>query len=209
MYEPTKLHSDLAYFEDEVQEIMRRPVVKDSALFYGSSSIRLWGVERLARDMAPVVALNHGIGGSTADQCLYRYGELVKPYAPKLLVWYCGTNDIALGYTPEEAFALSLRVFEWTRRDNPECKILALSVMHNRSRERIYPQHLILNELLKWYCRDNEFARHVDLIETLCHDKDGQVRGDIFMPDELHLNDKGYAELAAIVRPAVLDMMGV
>lgn len=200
--------SDLSAFEEDVAKIRQRPVRKGAALFYGSSSITMWGVERLARDMAPIIALNHGIGGSTCDQCLYRYNELVKPYEPKLLVWYCGTNDIALGYSPEEAFAVTLRVFEWTRRDFPDCKLLALSVMHNKNRAHLYADHLRLNDMVKGYCQSREDARHLDLIGSLCHDHRGEIRGDIFMEDNLHLNDKGYGELAAIVKPAVIEMMG-
>ena len=48
---------------------------------------------------------------------------------------------------------------------------------------------------------------HLDLIDTLCHDANREIRDGIFMPDQLHLNDQGYEELAALVRPVVLDMM--
>jgi len=203
------IHSDLKLFEEEVAQIVSFPVETGCALFYGSSSIRLWGKERLAKQMQPVRTLNHGIGGSTAEQCLYRYGTLVRPYAPSLLVWYCGTNDIALGYSPEEVFALSLRVFEWTRNDFPESRLLVLSTMHNRLRDELFPQYRELNRMVSSYCKAREDARYLDLVEPLCHDSKGEIRDEIFLPDNLHLNDLGYEEMGSLVRPIVLDMMEV
>jgi lysophospholipase L1-like esterase len=207
MPEHMNLRAGLAAFEDEVKEIKSRPIIKGGALFYGSSSIRLWGVDRLARHMSPIQTLNHGIGGSTAEQCLYRYPELVKPYNPKLMVWYCGTNDIALGYTPEEAFALSLRVFKWADHDFPGVKLIILSMMHNHSRAHLYDKMLELDALLRQYASTSEGVRHIDLIDPLCHDIRGRIRGEVFMEDQLHLNDKGYEILADLVRPVVVEMM--
>jgi lysophospholipase L1-like esterase len=202
-----KLLADLSSFEDEVREIKARPVAQGGALFYGSSTIRMWEVERLRRHMSPIPALNHGIGGSTAEQCLYRYAELVKPYAPRVLVWYCGTNDLAIGYTPEEAFALALRVFAWADHDFPGMGLVILSVTHNRNREAIFDKHLQLDALYKQYASSRDGVRHIDLIDPLCHDAAGRIRDDIFLPDQLHLNGRGYDELAAIVRPVVEGMM--
>ena len=198
---------DLKAFEDQVREIAQAPALQGAAIFYGSSSIRLWGQDRLARHMAPAPALCHGIGGGCAEHMLYRYGALIKPYAPKVLVWYCGSNDLALGYTAEEAYALTERVFAWTRMDFPGCKILILPVFHCRSRDALWPQYRAFNRYLEDYARERPWARALDL-DSLYHTADGGIRDEIFQADQLHLNDEGYERLQALVRPHVLELMG-
>lgn len=199
---------DLKAFEEQVQEIQKAPVLKGATVFYGSSSIRMWGQERLERHMAPAPVLCHGIGGSCAEHMLYRYDALIKPYAPKALVWYCGSNDLALGYAPEEAYALTERVFAWTHIDFPECRILILPVFHCRSRDALWPQYQIFNRSLERYAAERPWARALNL-ESLYHAEDGRIRDEIFLEDQLHLNDEGYERLQRIVRPHVLEMMGL
>lgn len=199
---------DLKAFEEQVQEIAEASAPKGAAIFYGSSSIRIWGQERLARHMAPAPALCHGIGGSCSEHMLYRYGALIKPYEPKMLVWYCGSNDLALGYTPEAAFALAERVFAWTHVDFPECKILLLSVFHCRSRDALWPEYQVFNRYQERYAAERPWVRALDL-ESLYHTEDGRIRDEIFQADQLHLNDEGYERLQALVRPHVLELMGL
>ncbi|MFG0259146.1 MAG: hypothetical protein ACF8LK_02245, partial [Phycisphaerales bacterium JB041] len=61
-------------------------------LFIGSSSFRLW--KTLEADMVPVPVLNRGFGGSKTGEVLAVFDRIVVPYAPSVIVYYCGDNDL-------------------------------------------------------------------------------------------------------------------
>jgi len=204
--------SNLSLFDETIVQLEERPVTTGKILFYGSSTITVWGHERLESQMqglgeAPVT-VNHGFGGSTAEQALYYYGRMVRPYAPRAFVWYEGDNDIKQGYTPGEAFALSLRVFAWLRKDFPACRIFLLSTKYCPSRKDKILQYKEYNDLLRTYAEETENCAFIDL-RPMLYENPGDIgnpdtiRTDIFLPDMLHFNEQGYIELAAIVRKAL------
>lgn len=71
------------------------PPARNSILFIGSSSIRMW--KTLAKDFPEVPVINRGFGGSQTSDVLYFMDRIVFPYKPKSIVFYCGENDIAAG----------------------------------------------------------------------------------------------------------------
>ncbi|MDD3244057.1 MAG: GDSL-type esterase/lipase family protein [Eubacteriales bacterium] len=197
---------DLKRWDSDIQEILNRPVIENAAVFYGSSTIRIWGQERLEKDMAPMKVLCHGFGGSTAEEALYYYNTLVKPYNPRALVWYEGDNDMCCGYAPADAAALSQRVFEWARTDFPGLPIVIIPTKDCPAKHIFLPQIDIYNAHLKAFAAVNDDIQVID-IHDLLYDGDGELRTDIFEEDGVHYNDKGYAELAALVRPALETVM--
>ena len=72
--------------------------------------------------------LSTGFGGSTAEEALYYYHQLVLPAKPSILVYYEGDNDLASGYTPSEILALTHRLFECSRRDLPGIRFVIIPV---------------------------------------------------------------------------------
>ena len=73
------------------------------------------GEEWLTRQMAPYRLYNRAFGGSTAEEALYYYPRLVRPAAPRALLYYEGDNDIPMGYTPGRSGELTRRVLSWAR----------------------------------------------------------------------------------------------
>jgi hypothetical protein len=69
-------------------------------VFSGSSSIRKW--ESLQTDMAPLPVVNRGFGGAIIKQVTHYTGKMIVPLYPKLVVFYCGENDIANDKYPAE-----------------------------------------------------------------------------------------------------------
>jgi lysophospholipase L1-like esterase len=41
--------------------------------------------------------LNRAIAGTVTQDMLNRIGQLVLPYEPRIVVYYCGSNDISVG----------------------------------------------------------------------------------------------------------------
>src|ERR1700722_8649914 len=64
-------------------------------VFTGSSIFRFW--THLTDQMAPLPVLNRAIAGTVTQDMIERIGRLVLPYQPRIVVYYCGSNDISSG----------------------------------------------------------------------------------------------------------------
>jgi len=73
------------------------PPPPGQVLFIGSSSIRMWTT--LATDMSPVPVLNRGFGGSKTGEVLAVFERIVLPCSPRVIVYYCGDNDLGTDNT--------------------------------------------------------------------------------------------------------------
>src|SRR5688572_26948363 len=90
---------DLAKWEAEIrafEEADRQSFPSPGGIvFTGSSSIRLW--KTLAADFAGLPVLNRGFGGSQIREVTAFADRMVIPYRPRLIVFYCGSNDVVSG----------------------------------------------------------------------------------------------------------------
>lgn len=188
-------------FEEVIQRFKvqdrKNPPPKNAFLFVGSSSIRMW--KSLAEDMAPLPVINRGFGGSQAEHVLHYLDEIVLSYRPKAIVFYEGDNDLAAGVSPE-AFLARCRVFaEKVHSSLPETRIYFLSIKPSGLRYHIWPKMQQANQLLQTFAKEHEYLDYID-IGTAMHDSSGRLRQDIFLPDDLHMNARGYAIWTKIVR---------
>src|SRR5258706_12550116 len=62
-------------------------------LFIGSSSFTFWS--NLKESFPGYAILNRAFGGSTLEDQLFYFKEIVPKYHPKQIVIYCGENDLA------------------------------------------------------------------------------------------------------------------
>jgi hypothetical protein len=106
----------MEWYEAEVRELeknrLRNLYPQCPAVFYGSSSIRLWS--SLAADLQSPRVVNLGFGGSTLAACVHFFERLVRPAAPSSLIVYAGDNDLGDGRSADDVIAsfraLSTRV---------------------------------------------------------------------------------------------------
>ena len=71
------------------------PPPKHGIMFVGSSIFRLW--RTLKSDFSPLPVYNQAFGGSRTWEVLHYARELILPHQPKIIVYYCGSNDINAG----------------------------------------------------------------------------------------------------------------
>src|SRR5699024_10370064 len=69
--------------------------------FVGSSRIRMWQTHQAFPDF-PVI--NRGFGGAQISDIIYYYEDVIAPYKPEVMVFYCGDNDIAAGKPVAQVF---------------------------------------------------------------------------------------------------------
>lgn len=179
---------------------------EDEILFIGSSSIRLWNT--LVVDMLPMNAINRGFGGSTISEVIYYADRIVIPYKPKLIVFYCGENDIDDGYSPQEVFELFKQFDELVHRKMRKTQILFISLKPSLDRWDLWDKLVETNRLIKEYSESKDHLHYWDSSKSMLT-PEGTPDSTIFLEDGLHINKAGYARWNAELKPIIESIMGV
>lgn len=179
------------------------PPPPGAIVFTGSSSIRMWS--SLAEDMAPLVVLNRGFGGSHIAHVNHFAERIVTPYGPSAVVLYAGDNDLASGSdkTPETVFGDFRRFVEIVRGAHPDARVYFLAIKPSLSRWDRWPLMRDANARIAAFASETPGVEYVD-VATPMLGPDGRPRPELFIVDGLHLNEAGYALWTDIVRPVLL-----
>ena len=166
--------------------------------FIGSSTIARW--KTLRQDFAGQPVFNRGFGGSEAAASVYFADRIVIPYAPKMIFFRAGGNDLAAGKTPATVFADYKEFVTKVHAQLPATEIVFISWSPTPARWKQHEKELELNRLAKDF---TDQTPHLKYIETydLPLGADGQPRKELFVSDGLHFNADGYKLLAERVRP--------
>ena len=198
-------------FESKVNEYETKEMHQNLIMFYGDSAFTRWseafGNENLENEIrmkdGSVAAVNHGLGGSTADQLLYWYSRMVRPYKPRALVLKAYSNDLDHNYSAEQIVFLQSRILDWARIDMPGIKLFVCDAQpQNKEKEQkltAYYHRREYNELMKTYCEQHDdvtmtwLSRNPELYDN---PEDignyAKVRDDIWVEDGIHFNNEGY-----------------
>ena len=182
------------------QDSLKKPPIA-SILFYGSSSIRMWGT--LATDFPNQVVLNRGFGGSRFPDAIQLFDKLVVRYKPRQVVLYEGDNDIAAGATPQEVYA-SFRAFEKLMRQKlPKSELIFIAIKPSLARWELYPKMQEANNLIRQYIdKHPKRLRFVDVGPPMLG-ADGKPRPELFLEDGLHMTRAGYEIWTQAVAPVL------
>src|SRR5687767_6724273 len=173
------------------------PPPSKATLFVGSSSIRLW--TNLAQAFPKHRVINRGFGGSEISDSVHFVDRIVIPYKPARIVMYAGGNDIHAGKTPETVLADFKEFVAKVHAALPRTRIAWISIAPNPARWSEVQQVREANRLVAAYARRQ---RNVEYIDVFTHmlGRDGLPRPEIFSPDRLHMNERGYALWTQIVK---------
>nr|MBC7611899.1 G-D-S-L family lipolytic protein [Pseudopedobacter sp.] len=162
---------------------------KDGILFIGSSSLRKWtDLEKVYKSYG---AINRGFGGSTLANAIYYADDIIFPYQPRQIVVYSGENDIAEGASPEVTFDRFKILFELIRKKTPQVSISFIAIKPSISREKMMPEMVYANELIKTFLSAQDNTSFINVYPLMLKDN-GRPMDDIFLDDNLHMNQKGY-----------------
>lgn len=176
------------------------PPPKGGILFIGSSIFRLW--KDLTEQMAPLPVFNRAFGGSRTGDILRSMDKIVVPYEPKIVVYYCGSNDINAG---ESAVAISGRVKDFFQRviDRlPETRVFYVSI--NRAPQKRGRWNVVdsANAIIKEFCSKGSKFGFIDVNQVL-FDKEDNPRYELYLEDQLHFKDRAYEEFSAVIKPII------
>lgn len=171
-------------------------------LFIGSSIFRLW--ENLGSQMAPLPVFNRAFGGSRTHEVLAYMDRIVLPYRPRVVVYYCGSNDINANVTPTR-IATNFRTFvERVRASAPATRILFVSINKAPQKRDRWADVDEANRLIRAYTTQVPGLRYVDVNSAL-FDAAGEPRMDLYLPDLLHFRAPAYVEFTRIIKPVLTE----
>jgi lysophospholipase L1-like esterase len=174
------------------------PPPQGAILFVGSSSIRMW--ETLQQDFPGFQVINRGFGGSELADALRFADRIILPYRPRMVVVYAGDNDLANGTTPERIFSDYNALVQLIRQHLPNTEIAYISVKPSLARWNLVEKIRKTNRLIQEYSAKQKGLAYIDIFTPMLG-KNGTPRKELFAPDGLHLNKKGYALWTNILKP--------
>lgn len=188
-----KYHKQFAAWE---KDDAANPKAEGGAVFAGSSSITGW--KQIPEDFADIRAINRGFGGSTTGQWLSGDGELIDSfiiaYKPAIVVYYCGENDMQGKTTPEQVRDNLKKIIERIHAALPDTKFFYISAKPSPSRIDNWEKFKKGNELCKELTESMPNVFYIDVASGM-FDANGEVRTDIFVKDNLHMNRTGYTDV--------------
>lgn len=192
---PSRWEADISAFEaaDKV-----KPPPKNGILFIGSSSIRLWDLKKSFPEL-PVI--NRGFGGSHLSDSVAFLERIVLPYAPRSVLLYAGDNDLNDGKSPERVLSDFKEFVGRIGQKLPETHIFFIAIKPSPSRAHLLPQVKRANELIAEYAGQQRRVEFIDIESPML--RDGQPRPELFVKDQLHLNEQGYELWTGLVREAL------
>ncbi len=196
-------------FREEIDRFVEMdraaPPAPGGILFLGDSDIRFWNHGgRFAVDFAGLPVLNRGFGGARTWETLLYFPETVLPGRPRLIVYCCGDNDIAiLKEKGVESAVTGFRLFlDLVRRDvSTVRKVLYMGIHPSPSDEPLWGFIGQANVQLRLLCESSGgLAEFVDYNHLLL-DGAGRPRPELFLSDRLHFAPELYRRLATFLRP--------
>ncbi|MBL4886130.1 MAG: hypothetical protein JKY95_16555 [Planctomycetaceae bacterium] len=172
----------------EKQDVETAPK-KGEILFAGSSSIRMWDE---AASFPDRVILNRGFGGSQISDVLYYLDRVVLKYEPRVIVFYCGDNDINNKKSPQRVFN-DYKVFtQKVHAKLPETDIIFLPIKPSLSRWSLWPEMSEANQKIRQLSEADKRLHYCDTVPAMLNEQ-GTPLENVFLKDGLHMNAEGYA----------------
>jgi hypothetical protein len=192
---------DTAKWKGELERIAAsdkaHPPEPGGIIFVGSSSIRMWDLEKSFPGKG---YMNHGFGGSEIVDSTYYFDELVAMHKPRLVVFYAGDNYIANGKSPEQVLKDFQAFATKFKKELPKANLLYISIKPSTARWHLANKMREANKLIE---EDGNRRPHFHFMDVwpVMLGEDGMPRKDIFLEDGLHMNEVGYAEWVKMIEP--------
>ena len=183
---------------------------KGAVLFLGSSSIRRW--EDIAEDMAPYPVVRRGYGGASYLDLDHYAKRLLAGQQPAAVVLFCG-NDIKgdkRDRTADEVAALVESIAKTIRREHPKVPIVVIGVTPTPQRFHLWPLTKAANREVEKACGADPQLHFIntEAIFLESGERGPRPKADLFGPDDLHLNEDGYAAWSDRIKQELAQVLG-
>jgi lysophospholipase L1-like esterase len=182
------------------------PVLGQSAtpardiVFVGSSIFHRW--TNLTAQMAPLPVVNLAFDGSLTTDMLRMLDSRVLPLRPKIIVYYCGSNDVSVGEPAEAIFGRIQQFVDRVATGLPNARVVFVSI--NRAPEKQDRWDVVdtVNHRVEAYAMKAPRLQYVD-VNPVLFNRDGSPRLELYLSDRLHFRPPAYEEFARILKPVL------
>lgn len=167
---------------------------KDAVLFAGSSSIRMWDTAKL---FAEYPVINRGFGGSQISDMNLYVERIVLPYKPKVIVFYCGVNDIVGGGEGTGAGGGRFQAVPCDGACRP-ARDAGYLFVDSAGAGMVAPHHPRtdrVNASVRELADKLDYLHYADVTTGMMGD-DGTPEPSLFLDDKIHLTSEGNAKWA-------------
>lgn len=196
--------TDIARFE---QLDIDKSYPNDAIMFAGSSSIRLWTT--IGQDMRPYNVIQRGYGGAKLSDFAVYADRILYPHPCQAIVIFIA-NDISGSdndKSPVEVAQLFRKTLSIIRRKFPQTPVFWISVTPTPSRWHVWPEIEEAGDMIKEICKKNRNTYYIDTREYFLTTS-GLPKKELFMPDQLHLNEDGYKLWTGIIKNELNNVLG-
>jgi hypothetical protein len=187
----------------EVDKFASEPIPPPGGvLLVGSSIFKRW--TNAVSDLAPFPVTNRAFGGSQTSHQLMFFDQVVSPCRPRLIVWYCGSNDIKGKKDPQSVLKRTEEWLDKVKKLDPSTQVLLVSI-HRCPQKRKDGQLEGVDAVNRGYeelSQRREGVFYVDVNPSL-ESVTGKSKAELYLEDGLHLNPSGYEKMATLVKPAI------
>jgi lysophospholipase L1-like esterase len=169
-------------------------------VFTGSSIFQYW--THLKEQMAPLPVLNRAVVGAVTQDMLERIGRLVLPYQPRIVVFYCGGNDVSIGEDAAPIIERTKRYVQMLHEELPDTVFYYTAIQKAPEKRDRWNVVDAVNREMESYSRRTPNVGYIDLNPVL-FDRQNNLREDLFLSDGLHFgrDSTAYFEFSQIVKP--------
>jgi lysophospholipase L1-like esterase len=191
-------------FWNEIQKFKEQDSLKtppkNPIVFVGSSSFTMW--KNVQQAFPNHTIINRGFGGSALPDVIRYEEETILKYKPKQVVIYVGENDFTLSDTVSavDVFDRFKNLYNDIRNRFAKIPIAYISIKPSPSRQHLILKMVKANELIENFLCSQKNAAFIDVFHEMT-DENGLPLKDIFIKDNLHMNEKGYAIWTRIIEP--------
>jgi hypothetical protein len=174
-----------------------RPIV-----FTGSSIVALW--EGLPAFLGRHPVFNTAISGSQTADLIPQLDALVLRYTPRMVCYYCGSNDINQAVPPQGILANLDQTFAVLRARIPDIHFIYLSIIKAPQKADRWDVVEQVNRAMQRRAGAVAGLDYID-VNPVFFDAQGQPRADFYLEDQLHHTTAAYVALTAFVFPLLAE----
>ena len=162
----------------------------------GSSTIRRW--RSLTRTLSRFDPLQRGVGGARLADLAAHLDVLVLRHAPRAVLVFAGTNDIADGRSPAQVVDAYRCLVERMHRAAPGVPVLYVGITPTPARWDAWPLAAEVNDAIERLAGTHPSLRYIDA-PAMFLARGAPPPPSLFVADGLHLSAEGYALFEAAV----------
>ena len=197
--DPGRFEETILAFE---QEDALNPPPENAIVLTGSSSIARWN-DKAKNTLAPLTVIPRGFGGSVMGDVLHYLDRVALAYKPRAILIYEGDNDTAYNLSEDLIVEQFEQIVSKVAQELPRTRIYVLAVKPSISRLHVWDAARSVSARFSAIAELNPMVTFIDSASPFL-DSSGSVMGDIFVEDNLHLNEMGNEIWGATIKAGLM-----